>query len=98
MALETSPVEAASRAHWNEVGVVRRVLLSLAASMLGWLTAVAVSLVNMRGDASEWSRALRVWPLIVGLHVAAAWLFAVLPLAVPAPFDAPLLRRGWAAL
>ena len=98
MALEPVPTAAAARADQHEVGVVRRLALSLAAAALGWCAAVAVCLLSIGREFSNWPTAIGALSFAVGLQVASAWLFAVLPLAVSGPAESPLLRRGWAAL
>lgn len=98
MALEPVPITAAPRADQYEVGVGRKLFLSLVSSVLGGSAAVGAIVVYARDDASEWWRAIRVMTLIVGLHVGPAWLFAVAPLALIHSADSAVLRPGWATL
>jgi peptidoglycan/LPS O-acetylase OafA/YrhL len=81
------PTAAAARADQHEVGVVRRLALSLAAAALGWCAAVAVCLLSSGREFSNWPTAIGALSFAVGLQVASA-----------SPVDSPLLRRGWAAL
>jgi len=96
MAVDTVTIAASPRAHPHEVGVARRLLLSLAATVLGWLV-VTVSWLGVIGEWSDGARALGVM-LAIGQIVGPTWLLAVVPLALSQPPESPLLRRGWAAL
>lgn len=98
MAVDTVTLAASPRAHPHEVGLLRKLFLSLVASVLGGLAALAVTVIGMPGEPSEWWRATRVMALIVGLHVGPGWLFAVAPLALNHSANSPLLRPGLATL
>ncbi len=83
----------------NEVRAALRLILSIAASAVGGLAAVVVFVVGM-GDELGYDLIPGLWlvSIAVGFNVGPAWMLVVAPLAIGLSPDAPLLRRGWAAL